>query len=83
MYSAEMSRPLPLTAFCMYVVEKHNQEIYKEDCMWLMASPNIEESKRKSLKQPYARVLDSESHQRVKSDHKTIDEALDYIFDGI
>lgn len=76
-----MARPLPLVAFCMYVIEKHNQSVYKEDCLWLMASSKMADNKRHLLKRPYMRH--SEPKQIKNAPCRTEKETLDYIFEGV
>lgn len=80
MYSAETSRALPLTAFCLYIVEKHKQAVYKEDCLWLMAASKMDEKNRHLLKRPYQRIKLKPQQPKPR---RTMDDELNYIFDGI
>lgn len=72
-----------MTAFCMYIAEKNNQSIFKEDCIWLMAQANMTENKRHLLKQPYLRQSEAKQQRTKQTQYKTIDETLNYIFDAI
>lgn len=79
-----MIRPLPLVAFCMYLVEKHTKEVFVEDCAWLHATSVLDEKNRHHLMRPYERhikINQIEQHNDIP--HKTREETMNFIFEGV
>lgn len=68
----------------IYANEKHRQEIYKEDCMWLTAIPNLQEKHRDILVQPYSQQKkQNKPKNTLNVPIKTKEQTIAFIFEGM
>lgn len=74
---------MPLTAISLYLLEKHKQTVYQEDCMYLMAAVNIQDNKKHMLRQSYLRNEQSKKHKTNNMPNRTKEETINFIFEGI